>query len=194
MKIIVASVPGAGKTTILNIVKEKLSGAKIVHAGDMFLELSKKKLKVEDRDELRKKLTMEQQRKFQEIVAEKISKMKGKIILIDTHVSIKIPEGYFPALSEKAVKKLKPDLIVVLEFNPEEIIRRRMNDPSRNRDLESEKEIEEHQKVNQEFAVAAASHLEIPVEVLDYYEKESRPFEQAYKAADAIIKLIKNFK
>ena len=194
MKIIVASVPGAGKTTVLNFVKKKLPSAKIINTGDIVFEVSKKKFKIKNRDELTKKLTIEQHKKMEEIAAEKISKMKNKILLIDTHIALKTPEGYYPSLSEDKVKKINPNLIVVLEFNPKEIIRRRMKDKSRHRDKETEKEIAEHQQVNREFAIAAASHIEIPVEVLDYYEKEKKPFEQAYKAADAIIKLIKNFK
>lgn len=191
MKIIVASVPGAGKTTVLKYVKKELPEAKVVHTGDLALEIVSKEFGIKDRDDIRKKLSVEQQRLVQNNIYEKISKMKDEIILIDTHLSFKTTSGYFPGLPDRTVEIIKPDAIVILEFNPKDVKERRSKDPTRKRDVETEEEIEEHQKINKSFAAAAAAVAECPIEVIDLRYEQKKPFEHAYKAAEQIIQLIK---
>jgi len=191
MKIIVVSVPGGGKSTVLEYVKKKIPEAKIVTAGDIFLEIASKKYGIKDRDELRKKLTLEQQKEIQEKVARRIAKMKEKILLINTHVTIKTPYGYFHALSEKTMKIMKPDMIILLEFDPKDVLKRRIADKSRKRDIESLQEIEEHQMINRNVAFDVASQFECPVKVVNLRFKEKMPFEQAIKGAKEIIKMIR---
>jgi adenylate kinase len=48
MKIIVAAVPGAGKTTTLEYVKKILPEAKVVNVGDLILEIAKEKFGIKD--------------------------------------------------------------------------------------------------------------------------------------------------
>jgi adenylate kinase len=191
MKIIVVSVPGGGKSTVLKYVKKKIPEAKIVTAGDIFLEIASKKYGIKDRDELRKKLTLEQQREIQEKVARKIAKMKEKILLINTHVTIKTPYGYFHALSEKTMKIMKPDMIILLEFDPKDVLKRRLSDKTRKRDIESLQAIEEHQMINRNVAFDVASQFECPVKIIDLRFKEKMPFEQAIRGAREIIKMIR---
>jgi adenylate kinase len=193
MKIIVASVPGAGKTTILKLVKKKLPKVRIINEGDLILKIARMEFGIKDRDELRKKLTLEQQRYLQEIAAEKIAQMKSKYLFIDTHISIKTPYGYFPALSEKTIHILKPELIIVLEFPPKDILERRLKDKKRRRDIESLEDIEKHQKVNREFALSIATHVESAVEIISFKRRQKKDFEHAKIAAEKIVKLIKKF-
>ena len=192
MEIIISAVPGAGKTTILEYIKKKMPKVMIVNEGDLIFEIAKKKLGIKNRDEMRKKLTIEQQRKIQENVAKKISKMKSKIILIDTHLSVKTPSGYFPGLSEKVTSIIKPEVIVILEFNPKDVIERRRKDSKRKRDMETEKEIEEHQKANREFAFAAATEAEgATVEIINLRYRQKKLFEHTIKAGNEIVSIIK---
>lgn len=191
MKILVVAVPGGGKSTVLEYVKKMIPKAKIVTAGDLFLEIASKKYGIKDRDELRKKLTLEQQREIQEKVAKKIAKMKDKILFVNTHVTIKTPYGYFHALSERTMKIMKPDMIILLEFDPKDVLKRRMKDKSRKRDVESLEEIEEHQMVNRTVALDVASQFECPVKIIDLRFKEKMPFEQAIRGAKEIIKLVR---
>ncbi|MEM5773163.1 MAG: adenylate kinase [Candidatus Aenigmatarchaeota archaeon] len=194
MKILVVAVPGGGKSTVLEYVKKMLPKAKVVTAGDLFLEIASKKYGITDRDELRKKLTLEQQREIQEKVAKKIAKMKDKILFINTHVTIKTPYGYFHALSEKTMKIMKPDMIVLLEFDPRDILQRRMKDKSRKRDIESLQEIEEHQMINRTVVFDVASPFECPIKIIDLRFKEKMPFEQAIRGAKEIVKLVRLMK
>ena len=133
---------------------------------------------------------MEDQRYVQEEAAKEISAMKDKIILLDTHVSIETSEGYFPGLSDRTIAIIKPDIIVLLEFNPKDILERRKKDTSRQRDLDSVEKIEQHQKINENFAAAAANYAECPLEIISLRTKQKKPFEHAKIAADKIISLI----
>lgn len=193
MKIIVAAVPGAGKSTILSYVKKKMPKVNIATMGDLVLSVAKREFGIKDRDELRSKLNLKQQKYVQERAAEEIARLESKILLIDTHLSIKTPEGYFPGLSEKIVRMIKPDLIVVLEFRPSDVIKRRVEDETRKRDVETEAEVEMHQRVNREFAVVAASAAEASVEIINLRYPEKEPYEHAMDAANKLIELIKKF-
>jgi len=194
MRIIVASVPGSGKTTVLNFVKKKIPNVKIVHEGDMVFELAAKRFKIKNKDQIRKKLSITQQRLIQSIVAKKIGRMKGKILLIDSHLSIKTPEGYLPGLPEKAINLIKPDGIILLEFHPKDILQRRKKDKSRRRDLEKVGEIAEHQKINREFAFAAATHYQSPVEIISFSRRQIIPYSHAWLAAEKIVSIIRKMK
>lgn len=191
MLAIISAVPGAGKTTVLDYVEKRIKGIKIINEGDMVLEVAKKKYKIKDRDELRKKLTIDQQREIQKEVAKKIQKMKDKIVLMDTHMAVKTPTGYFPGLSEKIASIIKPDVIFVLEYDPEDILNRREMDPTRHRDVETEEQIEEHQKANREFAFSAAAEAESSVEIINLRFKEEHEYHHAEKAAEKIVEVIR---
>lgn len=188
MKIIVVAVPGAGKTTVLDYVRKKLPEVKIVNVGDLIFEMARNGIK--NRDEMREKLSIQQERMLQEKAAKKISKMKDKIILVDTHMCIKTPSGYLPAMSDKIASIVKPDVVIVLEFDPKNILERRKSDPKRKRDIETEEEIEEHQNFTKQFALNTAAKVEAAVEVINLRKKQSKPFEHAIKASDEIIRII----
>jgi adenylate kinase len=191
MKVVVAALPGSGKSTIMELVKKKMPSVRVVNVGDMIRELAEKEIKLKDRDELRKKLTLEQQRRFQEIVAKKIARMKDKNIVIDTHTSVKTPNGFFPGLSEKTAHLIKPDAIVLLEYRPEDVIVRRKKDPTRRRDDDSVEILKAHQESTRQFAFEAAEHVEAYVKVIDLTFREKKPFDHTEIAAKEIIKLFK---
>ncbi|MEM3997709.1 MAG: adenylate kinase [Pyrobaculum sp.] len=190
MRVVLVAVPGGGKTTIMKFLKEKVPDLTIINYGDVMFELAKKKYGVGHRDEMRKKIPIEEYRKLQEEAAEYIASLPGDVI-VDTHASIKMGGGYYPGLPSRVVTKLRPDAIVVIEYDPKVIIERRKKDPDRFRDNETEEDIEAHQWANRLYAFAAANTSESVVHVLDFRKKaETRPFEHAELAADYIAKLI----
>lgn len=153
MRVIVCGVPGVGKSTVMSIVAEK-SNHPIVNFGTIMFEEAKEKNLVSHRDDMRK-LPMEVQRELQRSAALKIGNMKDA--LIDTHLTIKTPYGYFPGLPYHVLLEIKPHLIVVIEAEPEDVCRRRGKDEDRKRDYDDINIIREHQKINRYYAAAAST-------------------------------------
>ncbi len=191
MRVVVVALAGSGKTTIMNYVRERVKDVKIVNFGDFMFEIAKEKFGIENRDEMRKKIPIDEYRKIQEEAAERIASIPGDVI-VDTHASIKIGGGFYPGLPARIVSRLKPDIILLIEYNPKVILERRRKDPTRFREIESEEDIEQHQQANRYFAFAAAAVSESTVHILDFRNKvESRPFEHAELAADYIANLFR---
>ncbi len=190
MKIVLVALSGSGKTTIMNFVRQRLPDVQIVNYGDIMLEIAKRKFGIQHRDEMRKKIPVDEYRKIQEEAAEYIASLSGDVI-IDTHASIKIMGGYYPGLPDRVISRLKPDVILLIEYDPKVIIERRRKDPDRFRDMEAEEEIEMQQMANRYFAFAAANAGESTVHILSFRGKpESRPFEHAEMAAEYIVNLL----
>jgi len=190
MRVLVAALPGSGKTTIMRLVKKRLPRVRVVNIGGMIYSIARKKLKVKDRDDLRKKLRLNQQFKFQLEAARKIGKMRGDLIL-DSHTAVKTPEGFIPGISERNAKFLRPDVIVLLEYRPKDILERRRLDRSRRRDHETVSQIEMHQQVSREFALEAAEMVEASVKIINLRYPQKTRFQHAKVAADEIVKLFK---
>jgi len=190
MKLLVAAVPGSGKTTSLKYTARRMSGAKIVGTGDLIFEYARKRYGLKNRDETRR-MSMAQQRASQDYAAKKIGKMKNKVVLIDTHLSVKTPSGYIPGGGAHMMKRIRPDGIVLMEFRPQDVLARRKKDSSRFRDKETAEEIETQQHVNQEIAFAISIEFDIPVDIVNLRYKEKKRFEHAEKAAVEIVKIIK---
>jgi len=200
VKIIVTAVPGAGKSTILKKVVEKIPSIKIVNFGDIMLEEASRRFGINDRDELRKKLNFKDYRMLQEDAAKIIAGMEGDLI-VDTHAAVKTVYGYYPGLPSRVVEILNPDAIVFLEFRPEDILARRMKDlfkdqveERRVREIEKIENVEEHQKISLEMASAAANHASCYLFVLRFLESQKYPYQHADEASLKIIELIERMK
>jgi len=160
--IVVTGIPGVGKTTVMKKAAEG-SDIKFVTFGTVMIELAKELGLVKDRDEMRK-LTIEQQKDLQIKTAEKVSKMEN--VIVDTHCTIKTPQGYMPGLPEWVIKKLKPNSIILVEADPDEIFNRRLTDETRNRDPDSIDKIKEHQYINRAIAMAYSSLTGATVKII----------------------------
>lgn len=185
MKVVVTAVPGCGKTTVLKYLEKIARNVEFVNFGDVMFEISK----LEDRDEMRS-LPVEKYRKIQLAAAKKIGKMKGNVI-IDTHCTIKKPEGYYPGLPEDIVRALSPDVIVLIEKNPQDILKQRRKDKSRKRDSETLGEIELQQQMNRMFAAAYATISKATVKIISLRYKERRAFQHAIDASKKLAELFK---
>jgi len=160
--IVVTGIPGVGKTTVMQQAAEGID-IKFVTFGTIMIDIAKELKLVKDRDEMRK-LTLKQQKDLQIKTAEKISKMKN--VIVDTHCTVKTPQGYMPGLPEWVIKKLNPTSIVIVEADPKEIYNRRKNDPTRNRDPDSIEKINEHQMINRSAAMAYAAFTGSTVKIV----------------------------
>jgi len=145
VKIVLVAVPGSGKSTTLKYVKEMLPDVTIVNYGDYMLEVARRNYGITNRDDMRKKLPVEEYRKVQELAAEEIARLSGDVI-IDTHASIRVQGGFYPGLPDRIITKLRPDAIVLMEFDPKDILERRSKDVGlRDREADTPEEIELHQ-------------------------------------------------
>ncbi len=199
VRAVVVAVPGAGKSTILKKLVEKIPKLKIVNFGDYMFEEARRSLGLSDRDEMRKRIKPMEYKQLQERAAEEISKLDGDLI-IDTHAAIKTPYGYYPGMPSKVIEALRPDAIVVLEFRPEDILQRRMKDlqaaegQRRIREVEAVEEIEEHQMIARQFAAAAANHVCCYFLQLKFTYPQKYPYQHADEAAETLADLIKKLK
>ncbi len=157
---IVVGIPGVGKTTVITRATEELNNlgynARLVVFGTVMFEEAVK-LGIRHRDEMRK-MPIEEQRRLQEKAAFNIANMKDDIVIIDTHLFISTKEGYYPGLPLYLLNLLKPTNLVLVAAEPKEILARRINDKSRQRDLVDENDIEHELEISR-IMVAACSIL-----------------------------------
>ena len=140
--VIVTGVPGVGKTTVIKILEELAGGEgikiKVANYGTYMLDTALNEGIVNDRDELRK-LPLRKQLELQRLAARKIVEDALKelgdngILLVDTHALVKTVAGYWPGLPRHVLDELKPDMIAVIEADPEEVAARQERDKSRRR-------------------------------------------------------------
>ncbi len=155
--IIVAGVPGAGKSTVLleswKRVEKDLNYT-IVSFGTEMLELCKEAGLVQNRDEMRN-LSADLQEEMQWRVTKRIAE-RPENILLDTHCVIKTGSGsYLPGLTPRMLERLSPKAIILVDAHEVEIRGRRKLDKTRPlRTLEAFDDIAEHKVINRAYAAA----------------------------------------
>jgi adenylate kinase len=170
--IIVTGIPGTGKTTVCSFVEKLAKGAgfevNVINYGTVMMGVLQSHGQAIQRDAMRKD-SVDTQRKLQrevaEAVTEKIRALKG-LTVIDTHMSIKTPEGYLPGLPYSNLQLLKPKMLVLVEAEPREISSRRMKDPSRKRDATVEDSVKEELLFSRLMACACAVLASAPVKIV----------------------------
>ncbi|MEM0272027.1 MAG: adenylate kinase [Thermoprotei archaeon] len=185
--VIVTGINGVGKTTVLSTMLKQLPPNLIVNVfnyGDVMLEIARTNGWVRDRDDIRK-LPLDKQLLLQERAAEKLFNLASRgNVVVDTHALITTKNGFLPGLPRWVIETLRPDVIVLIEASPEEIIRRRMNDTKRVRDDQSTvQEIELFLELNRSAAISSAVFVGASVLIVKNVEGD------ATQAASKIVKL-----
>lgn len=138
---------------------------KMVTYSDVMLDEALQRGWVKIRDDIRK-LDPARQRDLQKTAARTISKMATTPLVVDTHATVRTPGGYLPGLPTWVLDELEPELILIVETAPNEIIRRRNADKSRQRDAQDATGVQEHQEVNKAICMAYAAHTGATVKIL----------------------------
>lgn len=166
MRVVITGVAGVGKSTVLDKVKKK-TNYDIINFGTLMFEMAKAVDLVKDRDELRK-LPVDTQINLQKKASAAIGKMDN--VVVDTHMTIKTPDGYMPGLPEWVLRELKVSSYFLIEANPQLIQSRRNADPSRKRDEDTVDDIIEHQQVNRSFAAAYSIYTGATIKFIENVE------------------------
>ncbi|WP_409199539.1 adenylate kinase [Methanobrevibacter sp. DSM 116169] len=171
MKLIVLTgIPGSGSTTLLNKTLEEVDYLHLNY-GDIMTEIAIEDKIVDNRDELRK-LSPDIQKGIQKKAARRIKeKSEKENVIVDTHCTIATPSGFLPGLPAWVLEELLPDMFILIEANPDEIIYRRLTDTTRVRDMESAKNIKLHQEMNRAASMAYATLTGATVKVVENHDK-----------------------
>lgn len=156
---IVVGIPGVGKTTLITRAAEMLNQKRkttVVVFGTIMFEEAKK-VGLKNRDELRK-LAVEDQRRLQDLAAQRITEMNDDIVIVDTHLFVNTDEGYYPGLPIRLLNIMKPTNMVMVAADPREIAERRKSDQTRQRDIASAENIQKELDISR-VMVASCSIL-----------------------------------
>ena len=188
--IIVAGVPGAGKSTVLleawKRVEKELNYT-IVSFGTEMFNLCKEAGLVSDRDEMRN-LNPDIQEEMQWRAARRIAE-RPENILLDTHCTIKTGSGsYMPGFTPRMLERMSPRAIVLVDAHEAEIRGRRRLDKSRpNRTIESNDDILEHKLINRAYAAAFSARSGSLLRII---QNNTGEFERAVEEFVATIRFI----
>jgi len=156
---IIVGIPGVGKTTLITRAAEMLNQKRkttVVIFGTIMFEEAKK-MGLNNRDEMRR-MTVEDQRRLQDVAAQRITEMNDDIVMIDTHLFINTDEGYYPGLPMRLLNIMKPTNMVMVAADPREIAERRNSDQTRQRDIASAENIQKELDISR-VMVASCSIL-----------------------------------
>lgn len=157
---VIVGIPGVGKTTVISRAAELLNQkrkAVVVVFGTLMFEEAKVKMGIKHRDEMRG-MPVEEQRRLQEMAAQRIAEMKDDIVLVDTHLFINTSEGYYPGLPMRLLNIMKPTNLVMVAAEPQEIADRRKADQTRQRDIISADNVQKELDISR-VMVASCSIL-----------------------------------
>jgi adenylate kinase len=156
---IIVGIPGVGKTTVITRAAEMLNKKRkttVVVFGTVMFEEAKK-MGLKSRDEMRR-MPVQDQRRLQDMAAQRIAEMRDDIVLIDTHLFINTGEGYYPGLPMRLLNIMKPTNLVMVAADAGEIAERRKTDQTRQRDLASAEDIQKELDISR-VMVASCSIL-----------------------------------
>jgi adenylate kinase len=186
--IIVAGVPGVGKTTVLQeleaVAKERNVPLKIINFGNVMNELFKKRGVEIHRDHMRKEdITV--QARIQEQAARMISKTAGNsALVVDTHMFVRTGDGIWPGTPRKVLEALDPSMIILIEADPEEVARRRASDTTRYRDSHTLEDAKADLQWSRNMASTIAVLAGVPIQIVQNQNGRQR------QSAEDLLKII----
>ena len=180
MRVIISGIPGAGKTAVLNeALKDKKR--EVINFGDVMFKMAVKQ-GITSRDDMRN-LSHTMQKTLQITAAKEIAKKEE--VIIDTHCTIRTPDGYLPGLPRVILEILQPDKIILIEADPKEIILRRKKDEDiRQRDTETIDDMNLHQQMNRIAAMSYATLIHSSVKIIQ--NRQGHIIASAKKIADVL--------
>ncbi|EHR78412.1 adenylate kinase [Thermococcus litoralis DSM 5473] len=169
--VVITGIPGVGKSTITRLaLKRTRAKFRVVNFGDIMFEEAVKAKLVTHRDEMRR-LSLKVQRELQLKAAQRILEIsREEPVLLDTHATIKTPLGYMLGFPKEVIEVINPRFVVIIEATPSEILGRRLRDLKRDRDVETEEQIQRHQDLNRAAAISYAMHSNALIKIIENHE------------------------
>ena len=154
MIVVVMGVPGSGKTTVIRGA-QRYAEFTYVNYGDIFLRIARERFGIENRDEIRERLTWREYRELHEPAADELRRMAERgTVVVDTHALVALPTGFMPGFPLFVLQRLPVCAWVLVEADPAEIAGRRARDSGeRERGKGLEANIALHQEMNRVAAV-----------------------------------------
>ncbi|MDE1853036.1 MAG: adenylate kinase [Thaumarchaeota archaeon] len=165
LRVVVVGIPGVGKTTVVDMLVAGFKGAKLANFGTIMFEAGLSQKLVKNRDEMRK-LPVEKQKRLQKFAATKIANMRERLVVVDTHLFIRTPEGFWPGLPFDVVRAMKPTHLVLVEATPEEIAKRRSSDTTRYRDAVTKDSLTEELALARSFLTVSSTLTGAPISIV----------------------------
>ena len=106
-------IPGVGKTTVLNelkdLAKQNRVNLTVMNFGTIMNEIMRELGRDMDRDEMREQ-GIETQRKVQELAANEINNRAAqhRVLVVDTHMFVRTSSGLWAGLPQNLLQKLPP--------------------------------------------------------------------------------------
>jgi len=189
--LVVTGIPGTGKTTVCNELLKLAERAEkkvsVINFGTVMVELSQKCGESLHRDELRKsKLSFQRdlQVKAAKVISQKAVEAEGDFI-VDTHMTVKTLEGHWAGLPLPVLKLLNPDVLVLVEAEPQEVLSRRVRDTTRRRDKVLEGEVREELLFSRLMAAACSVLTSASVKIVN------NPSGKQVEAAKEVLTLLR---
>jgi adenylate kinase len=186
IRAVILGIPGVGKTTIIseveNILQKRGVEAETVVFGSLMFEEAKNS-GIKTRDDMRK-LPIEDQRNLQNGAATRIAEIRKRIVIIDTHLFVRVCEWYYPGIPANVTNIIRPTHLILIIANPQEILIRRQSDTARHRDLSTETEIQHEVDVSKTMIISSASMTSAPFTILENQK------DQSTKVAQDIVRLL----
>jgi adenylate kinase len=135
-RVVIVGIAGVGKTTVVNEVLSLLAQKDVkvdnLTFGTIMFEEAQKL----------GTLSTDKQQELQINAAKSIANIDSDVVVIDTHLFIKTTSGYMPGLPLPILESLLPTNLILVEALPQDVLDRRSNDPTRNRDSTTIESIE----------------------------------------------------
>ncbi len=170
--LLVLGISGVGKSTVIREAIERLpEELPWYNFGDLMLEILRKEGKEIDRDKM-KEMPVDEIKRLQDLVAEKLEKMPGAVI-VDTHLALESPYGFVPGITWEFLERVPIKHITIIEAPANEILaRRRKDEGKRKRFPETERDIETQLAMDRAMAGTISIRLGIPVKIVENLDLE----------------------
>ena len=111
--------------------------------------------------------------------------MKGSSsLVVDTHMFVRTIDGLWPGTPKRVLDALHPDLIVLIEAEPEQVAKRRSIDTAREREAIELNKVKADLEWSRYMASANAVIAGIPIQIVNNAEG------QQHQAAEDLLKII----